>query len=783
VPKEILTGTHPGIEAVPVRVGPSAGAEFNLVRAFLIPKACFKLEDAHFKFDSSFVVPDGFDIAPLKTLLDKHPGTKLSIFGHADPTGDDTYNKTLSGRRASAVFGLLTRDVAMWDKLHDHAAGGDNWKPEAEQTMRATTGLPPGTARATLTKAYMDHLCTVRDAQGQPAGTVELTKDDFLARGKGKDGKGDLQGCSEFNPLMIFSKSEKALLDQPANRPKRNEENQVNRRVMVLLFRPGSQVDPNKWPCPTVEEGIAKCLKRFHSDGEKRRSNQGDRREFKDTKDTFACRFYDRISNSSPCEIPVPPPPPPTIDFVKIETSVFAAPPLIPVFFDDHDDFCPRIQEHAKIHVRINNLLPGAAATVRIDIGRLTNRPDNAATADVDESFTLVARLDQNVVGGANPLPVEVEWNGNSTVAVPQEFSNRTTLNVNSGAAINIPMQAIASGQPATHGLYVIDQIVLLQSGVEVDKERLTGVDMSVPFLVNLQFNGNWPGDLTTFGLSPFRTQIEEALRRFGGRDYMIRDATVTNRINARFIIDPAITNAQSVTVSVGGLGTGPFGSTPFGPAPLSDNIYAFHDGTRANISVFPRRFIVFNTAAGAIGPGDQATFQAVYGPVGVSAAQTPAAPGTATARSVTGGVVTGACNATDAGNITLVFDDDGMATVTTTNPALVPPARAADIQRALRAFVRMIGNTINHETAHGFGVVSEVRANNSLTISGTTVTSPLNGDSGAHNRVTNNTNIVDDGGTRAFARRIENTGIQQRFNATNVRYLRDVIPFDRTNH
>jgi hypothetical protein len=308
MPKVISTGVHPGIGDAPVRVAPSLAEEFNTVRAFLIPKACFKLEDAHFAFDSSFVVPEGFDVAPLKELLDKHPGAKLSIFGHADPTGDDAYNKTLAGRRASAIFGLLTRDVPMWDKLHDQPAGGDNWKPEAEQTMLATTGLPKGTARATLTKAYMDHLCTVRNSAGQSIGTVQLTKDDFLARGQDKAGKGDLQGCSEFNPLMIFSASEKAVLDQPANHAQRNAENQVNRRVMVLLFRPGSRVDPAKWPCPTVDEGTAKCLKRFHSDGATRRSNQAKRREFKDTKDTFACRFYDRLTNSSPCEVPPPPP-------------------------------------------------------------------------------------------------------------------------------------------------------------------------------------------------------------------------------------------------------------------------------------------------------------------------------------------------------------------------------------------------------------------------------------------------------------------------------------------
>ena len=94
-----------------------------------------------------------------------------------------------------------------------------------------------------------------------------------------------------------------------------------------------------------------------------------------------------------------------------------------------------------------------------------------------------------------------------------------------------------------------------------------------------------------------------------------------------------------------------------------------------------------------------------------------------------------------------------------------------------------MVGNTTNHEAAHALGVVSRVLANNTLTISGTTVTSPLNGDGLAHNRVTNNTNIVDAGGTRAFVRRIENTGIQQVFNATNAQYLRDCIPFDRTDN
>jgi hypothetical protein len=421
VTKEILTATHPGIEAVPLRVAPSAGAEFNLVRAFLIPKACFKVEDAHFAFDSSFVMPEGFDVGPLKELLNTHPGTKLCIFGHADPTGDDSYNKRLSGRRASAIFGLLTRDVAIWEKLHDHAAGGDNWKPQAEKTMQTTTGLPAGTPRKTLFKTYMDHLCTVRDKSGQPvvdasgnATRVELTKDDFLARGKGQDGKGDIQGCSELNPQMVFSKDERKFLDKPENHPKRNQENQVNRRVMVLLFRPGSQVDPNKWPCPTVEEGIGKCLKRFHSDGEKRRSNQALHREFKDTKDTFACRFYDRISNSSPCEVPAPPSVLFTVDSLQasLESTKNAATGARPAagtfttanraldFAAPANDLMVVVLDAGEIVVKAQNIQPPAEKNrVRWQIERDPNDTVAAGTPGLDTQTGEQVKVTPNTPG------------------------------------------------------------------------------------------------------------------------------------------------------------------------------------------------------------------------------------------------------------------------------------------------------------------------------------------------------------------------------------------------
>lgn len=327
---------HPEPQPETLIVGPSTENEFNTLRARLTPKACFKLEDSNFEFDSSFITVLTFDAGPLKDLLDKHPGSKLSIFGHADPAGRDDYNKMLSGRRAQAIFGLLVRRVDLWEDLyfnHDTFSGKDEWGVRAIKLMlnqvgptktgitkeldaqskqalkdfEQKEGLPlkgfnskkevaPETFRK-LTSLYMDFICTDDESKD-----FRLKPEDFLARGQGKDGKGDFQGCGEFNPLMIFSKDEKTFFDREENHRQRNTENQTNRRVMILLFRPRSQVDPEKWPCPSAKQGIEGCRKRFFVGGEKRRSNQAERRELQKTKDTFACRFYDQLANSSPCE-------------------------------------------------------------------------------------------------------------------------------------------------------------------------------------------------------------------------------------------------------------------------------------------------------------------------------------------------------------------------------------------------------------------------------------------------------------------------------------------------
>lgn len=331
-------------EPIPVLVSPATDGEFNTIRLGILPKGCFSMEDTHFQFDSSFVTPLGttIDVDPLKKLLDRHKGFKLSIFGHTDPVGKDDYNKVLSGRRAQAMFGLLVRNVELWKDLYFHhdTQGKDTWGARAIQIMLNLVGpTPAGTADGkigpktktaledfenannlpakgfnakeelspdtfeALAKLYMDAIC--KDDDGN---NFQLTPEDFIAQGKGKDGKADFQGCSEFNPLMVFSRDEKAFFDREENKDARNSENQVNRRTMLLLYPPETRIDPAKWPCPTVKEGISGCQKRFFANAKDRRSNLEARREHKDEKKqpdmigTYACRFYDRQASDSPCE-------------------------------------------------------------------------------------------------------------------------------------------------------------------------------------------------------------------------------------------------------------------------------------------------------------------------------------------------------------------------------------------------------------------------------------------------------------------------------------------------
>src|SRR5580704_440565 len=153
-----VVGEHSPVEPFQFLAAPATSNEFNTARLRLIPIACFRIDDVRFKFDSSFVLPA---IAPqlkaLNNLLkkDANKGAPLSIFGHADPSFEgnfeltspthqqgDEYNKTLSGRRAIAIYALLVRDTAIWNSLFATRFGGDDWGEDSIRTMLVATDPP-----------------------------------------------------------------------------------------------------------------------------------------------------------------------------------------------------------------------------------------------------------------------------------------------------------------------------------------------------------------------------------------------------------------------------------------------------------------------------------------------------------------------------------------------------------------------------------------------------------------------------------------------------------------
>jgi len=296
-----LTAHLPVAETAPALVAPASGNGFNTLRSPLIPIACWRMEDTRFAFDSSFPTPEAADeLRLLAALMTLHPAAPISIFGHADPVGNDEYNKTLSGRRAMAIFAILTRNVVMWETLFSTPFGGDVWGEAVLSLIATDLGVPPNgprPPRATMFKSYMDRHC--RDASGQP---FVLAPSDFLAGGADAGGKGDVQGCGEFNPIFRFSRAEDAELSRAEQKSARDEANTPNRRVTALLFRPGSRVSPDRWPCPRATEGPGGCRKRFFANAAARRALTEVRREHSRTHDTFACRFYDRLTHDSPCE-------------------------------------------------------------------------------------------------------------------------------------------------------------------------------------------------------------------------------------------------------------------------------------------------------------------------------------------------------------------------------------------------------------------------------------------------------------------------------------------------
>ncbi|HQF54873.1 MAG TPA: peptidoglycan-binding protein [Fibrobacteria bacterium] len=289
------------------------------------PLAVWTLGAVHFGFGSSFVLPTAADqVAELKKAVEANPGAAVAVFGHADPVGDDEANKRLSGRRAHALYCLLTRQTEGWQEL-SKGVDGDKWDLRATQTILAHlkdgSGAPfykgavdgkngPATEGAIkafqkanglkddgiagpktnekLYRSYMDGICE-----------VACKPEDFVGDPKDAKRQWACVGCGEFNPVLVFDKSQEEAFAKSSDKTERNAKNAPNRRATVFLFPPGAKGPGNvEFPCPQWSEGIAKCKEQLFPDADVRRNPSNKERTWENDKDTFACRFYADVGKS-----------------------------------------------------------------------------------------------------------------------------------------------------------------------------------------------------------------------------------------------------------------------------------------------------------------------------------------------------------------------------------------------------------------------------------------------------------------------------------------------------
>jgi outer membrane protein OmpA-like peptidoglycan-associated protein len=237
---------------------------------------CCSIPGVTFEFDKSFIRPSVVDtLQQLKVLADKHPDTKIMIFGHTDKVGSEQYNKLLSERRSKSAFAFITNDVDTWEQLFQQ----ENWGKSATDQMLADQGFDPAT-NPNAVRDYQTARGLGVDGTVGPLTRKQLYKnymtgkhDLDLAPDRFMDPK--FMGCGEFNPQV-----------------ETEEKNEPNRRVTFFLFNKDRLP---KLPCPTAPGDIAPCKKQIAASGPRHTPS-------------FKCSFFDSIADKCKCEKPQPPP-------------------------------------------------------------------------------------------------------------------------------------------------------------------------------------------------------------------------------------------------------------------------------------------------------------------------------------------------------------------------------------------------------------------------------------------------------------------------------------------
>ncbi|HEX2733552.1 MAG TPA: hypothetical protein VHM70_18200 [Polyangiaceae bacterium] len=244
-------------EFPPLKV--SANDDHSVVLVLGVAADSVTVPGSRFAFDSSFPTPGIAGAVRFAVeALDGDPSHQAAVFGHADSTGTDDYNKNLSDRRAAAFLAVLTNDPALFTRVAD----AENWGDDIYQAMLRALGPNPGPIDGKVgelttlaLRGFQDEYTRGvyhRDSERKAVGKVSVNgkldqatkialRDAYLAIFSAQQSVDRFigpkrAGCSEFVPL--------------------DDKAEDNRRVTLAIFSPADAPKPEDFPCV---EGDAKA--------------------------------------------------------------------------------------------------------------------------------------------------------------------------------------------------------------------------------------------------------------------------------------------------------------------------------------------------------------------------------------------------------------------------------------------------------------------------------------------------------------------------------------------